>query len=209
MYYVVSWNGGIPLISDRSALSIEQIWDEFTAQLRRFIAGRVRGEADVDDILQEVFIKIHRGLERLDDPSRLHAWVYQITRNAVIDHYRRGGPDVELPEELPDLVAEDEDPEGAEAEVATWLRPMAEDLPEKYREALLLTDIEGLTQKELAERLDISLSGAKSRVQRAREKLKDVLLECCHLEVNRRGRVVEWEPRQQDCRYCTVPLTRK
>jgi RNA polymerase sigma-70 factor, ECF subfamily len=196
-------------MSDRPAMSTEQVWDEFTTQLRRFISGRVRGEAEVDDILQDVFIKIHRGLDRLDEPSRLHAWVYQITRNAIIDHYRRGGLDFEVPEELPDRIAEEEDSEGAEAEVATWLRPMAEDLPEKYREALLLTDIEGLTQKELAERLNISLSGAKSRVQRAREKLKDVLLECCHLEVDRRGRVVEWEPRQEECRYCTVPLTRK
>ena len=196
-------------MSDRPSLSIEQIWVEFTAQLRRFISGRVRDEADVDDILQEVFIKIHRGLDRLDDHSKLHAWVYQITRNAIIDHYRKGGPGVEVPEELPDRIAEEEDSGGAEAEVATWLRPMAEDLPDKYREALLLTDIEGLTQKELAERLDISISGAKSRVQRAREKLKDVLLECCHLEVDRRGKVVDWEPRQDDCRYCTVPLTRK
>lgn len=196
-------------MSDRTTLSIDHIWDEFTAQLRRFIAGRVRGEADVDDILQEVFIKIHRGLERLEDPAKLHAWVYQIARNAIIDHYRQGEQNVEAPSELPDRIAEEGDSEGAEAEVATWLRPMAEDLPEKYREALLLTDIEGLTQKELAERLDISLSGAKSRVQRAREKLKDLLLECCHLEIDRRGRVVDWESRQEDCRYCTVPLTRK
>ena len=196
-------------MSNRPALSIDQVWDEFTAQLRRFISGRVRSEADVDDILQEVFFKIHRGLERLEDPAKLHAWVYQIARNAIIDHYRQGEQNVEVPSELPDRIAEEEDSEGAEAEVATWLRPMAKDLPEKYREALLLTDIEGLTQKELAERLDISLSGAKSRVQRAREKLKDVLLECCHLEVDRRGRVVDWESRQEDCRYCTVPLTRK
>jgi RNA polymerase sigma-70 factor, ECF subfamily len=196
-------------MSDRTTLSIEQIWDEFTAQLRRFISGRVSGEADVEDILQEVFIKIHRGLDRLGDHSRLHAWVYQITRNAITDHYRKGGRGVEATGELQDRIAEDEDPEGAEAEVATCLRPMAEELPEKYREALLLTDIEGLTQKELAARLDISLSGAKSRVQRAREKLKGVLLECCHLEVDRRGRVVDWESRQADCRYCTVPLTRK
>jgi RNA polymerase sigma-70 factor (ECF subfamily) len=74
---------------------------------------------------------------------------------------------------------------------------------------LELTDVQGLTQKELAERLNLSLSGAKSRVQRAREKLKGVLTECCHIEVDRRGRVVDWESRQQDCRYCTVPITRK
>lgn len=86
---------------------------------------------------------------------------------------------------------------------------MMEELPEKYREALHLTEIQGLTQKELAERLNISLSGAKSRVQRAREKLKGVLLECCHVEVDRRGKVMDWESKEPDCRYCTVPLTRK
>ena len=197
------------MMSERAALSTEQVWGEFKAQLRRFVASRVRNEADVEDILQEVFIKIHRGLERLADDARLQAWVYQITRNAVIDHYRRVEQNVEVPSERPDVVAEEDGGEGAESEVAAWLRPLAEDLPEKYREALLLTDIEGLTQKELAERLDISLSGAKSRVQRAREKLKDALLECCHLEVDRRGRVVDWESRWEECHYCTVPLTRK
>ena len=86
---------------------------------------------------------------------------------------------------------------------------MIEELPEKDREALKLTDIEGLTQRELADRLKISVSGAKSRVQRAREKLKEVLLECCHVEVDRLGRVVDWESKEPDCRYCTTPITRK
>ena len=67
-------------MGDRTTLSIDQIY-EFTAQLRRFIASRVCSEADVEDILQEVFIKLHRGFERLDNPAKLHAWVYQIARN--------------------------------------------------------------------------------------------------------------------------------
>jgi RNA polymerase sigma-70 factor, ECF subfamily len=196
-------------MSNHPAVSINQIWDDFTGQLRRFIAGRIRHEADVDDILQEVFIKIHRGLDRLEDPSKLHAWVYQITRNAITDYYRKGDETVEARAELPDIVTEEGGNEEVEAEVATWLRPMMEELPEKYREALQFTDIQGLTQKELAGRLNISLSGAKSRVQRAREKLKGVLLECCHLEVDRRGKVVDWESKEADCRYCTTPLTRK
>ena len=196
-------------MSERTAVSVNQIWDDFTGQLRRFIAGRVRNEADADDILQDVFIKIHRSLDRLEDTSKLQSWVYQITRNAITDHYRKGEPAAEVSSEIPDDVAQEIPTEDVEADVAAWLRPMMEDLPEKYREALLLTDIEGLTQKELAERLDISLSGAKSRVQRAREKLKDVLLGCCHVEVDRRGKVVDWEAKESDCRYCIVPLTRK
>jgi RNA polymerase sigma-70 factor (ECF subfamily) len=196
-------------MSDRQTVSIDQVWEDFTVQLRRFIASRVRNETDAEDVLQEVFIKIHRGIDKLEAPSKLHAWVYQITRNAITDYYRKGDDALEARSELPDVVAEESGNEEVEAEVATWLRPMMEELPDKYREALQLTDIHGLTQKELAERLNISLSGAKSRVQRAREKLKDVLLECCHVEVDRLGRVVDWESKEPDCRYCTVPLTRK
>jgi RNA polymerase sigma-70 factor, ECF subfamily len=196
-------------MSNQQAVSIDQVWDDFTAQLRRFITSRVGNETDADDVLQEVFIKIHRGIDRLEDPSKLHAWVFQITRNAIIDYYRKSDYSVDVTSEFPDVLAEEVGNEEVESEVATWLRPMIAELPEKYREALQLIDLQGLTQKELAERLNISVSGAKSRVQRAREKLKKVLLECCHVEVDRRGKVVDWESREPDCRYCTVPLTRK
>ena len=80
---------------------------------------------------------------------------------------------------------------------------MVGELPEKYREAFLLTDIQGLTQKELSEKLDISLSGAKSRVQRAREKLKETLLDYCHLEFNRAGQIVEYRQRREECQVCS------
>jgi len=196
-------------MTDQQILSIDQVWNDFTIQLRRFIASRVRNETDLEDILQEVFIKIHRGIDKLEDQLKLQAWVYQITRNAIIDHYRKSDDGVEVTSELPDVLAEEDGNQEIESEVAAWLRPMMEELPEKYREALQLTEIHGLTQKELAERLNISISGAKSRVQRAREKLKDVLLECCHVEVDRRGKVVDWESKEPDCRYCTVPLNRK
>ena len=196
-------------MTDGQTLSIDQVWDDFTIQLRRFIASRVRNETDAEDILQEVFIKIHRGIDKLENQLKLEAWVYQITRNAIIDYYRRSDNGVKVTSELPDVLAEENGNEEIESEVAAWLRPMMEELPEKYREALQLTEIEGLTQKELADRLNISISGAKSRVQRAREKLKDVLLECCHVEVDRRGKVVDWESKEPECRFCTVPLTRK
>ena len=196
-------------MTNGQTLTIYQVWDDFTIQLRRFIASRVRNEADAEDILQEVFIKIHRGIDKLENPLKLEAWVYQITRHAIIDYYRRSDNGVKVTAELPDVLAEQNGNEEIESEVAAWLRPMMAELPEKYREALQLTEIQGLTQKELADRLNISISGAKSRVQRAKEKLKDVLLECCHLEVDRRGKVVDWESKEPECRFCTVPLTRK
>ena len=103
-------------ISEQSAVSIDEIWNSFTAQLRRFIASRVHTEADVDDILQEVFIKIHRGIDKLEDPSKLHAWIFQITRNAIADHYRKTEHYVEASDELPEVLAEETASEEVAAE---------------------------------------------------------------------------------------------
>ena len=77
---------------------------------------------------------------------------------------------------------------------------MVESLPADYREALILTEYEGLTQRALAERLGLSFSGAKSRVQRAREKLKAMLLDCCHFEFDRFGKIIDYQP---NCACCT------
>jgi RNA polymerase sigma-70 factor (ECF subfamily) len=181
---------------------ISHIWTEFTEQLRSFIARRVRDEQEVEDILQDVFLKIHANLPQLRNQDRLQAWVYQITRNAITDHYRRQEKTPETTGEDFEDLAEEVTPSEVQTEVAGWLQPMMTELPEKYRQALLLTDIQGLTQQQLADQLDLSLSGAKSRVQRAREKLKDVLLGCCHLEFDRLGRVREYQFKEPSCRFC-------
>jgi RNA polymerase sigma-70 factor (ECF subfamily) len=79
---------------------------------------------------------------------------------------------------------------------------MIHSLPGPYREAILLTELEGLSQVELARRLNISVSGAKSRVQRGRQQLKEMLLDCCEFETDRRGRVYGCTPRGEPCAEC-------
>ena len=154
-------------------MTTDAVWAAFSGRLRGFIAKRVREEVDIDDILQDVFAKIHAGLGDLKDGEKLEAWLFQVARRAVIDHYRKRRL-VELPEE----VAEKASPRDISAEVASWLDPMMSLLTEEDREALRLTDLEGLSQKDLAARLDLSVTGAKSRVQRARVRLKEALLDC-------------------------------
>ena len=88
-------------------------------------------------------------------------------------------------------------------EVVACLKPMIDDLPEKYRQAIVLTEYENLTQKEMSQKLGLSLSGAKSRVQRAREKLKGTLLACCHFEFDRLGNILDYQVKDQTCRYCS------
>ncbi|RPI84651.1 MAG: RNA polymerase sigma factor SigZ [Chloroflexi bacterium] len=169
---------------------LEALWDRYCCRLLGFIRSRVDDEMEAEDILQEVFLRVHRNLCCPPLPEKLEPWIYQITRNLIIDHYRKRKELIEISESEP---AEFDFPEEEpEAELASSLVEMIEELPEPYRQALLLTEYQGLSQKALAEQLGISFSGAKSRVQRARDKLRDMFLACCHFEMDRRGRIIEY-----------------
>jgi RNA polymerase sigma-70 factor (ECF subfamily) len=180
------------------SLSVETVWNTFNTPLERFIRGRVPDEQIASDLLQDVYLKIHTHLDTLRDDERLQSWVYQIARNAVHDYYRSHKPVVELPETIADP---DELDSGDDftARVAAMVREMMVYLPEEYREALILTEFEGLTQKELAERLGLSLPGAKSRVQRGKKLLRELLLTCCHFQFDRLGKVIDYQPRCHCC----------
>jgi RNA polymerase sigma-70 factor, ECF subfamily len=169
------------------------VYEQFDAPLRRFVAARV-GDADAAaDILQDIYLRIHARLETLRDCRALPGWLFQIARHTVIDHLRSRRPAGESTEDLP--APEDADGDDEIRELARGLAPMIEELPGKYREALVLTLYRGLTQQDLSRHLGISLSGAKSRVQRARDLLKDRLLECCHFELDRRGGIIGYQER--------------
>jgi len=169
---------------------VKKLWTDFSRTLRAFIAGRVADPAAADDLLQEVFVRIHAGIGTVRDDSKIRSWVYQIARNAIIDHYRSRTTTVEFDERShPGGGAEEEN---ATMKLASSVRDMIESLPEPYREAVLMAELEGLTQKELANRVGISLSGAKSRVQRGRQMLKEMLLNCCHFEFDSRGGIIDY-----------------
>lgn len=178
-------------------------WKDLEAKLRPFIARRVGNRADVDDVLQDVFLRMQRGIGALRDEQRFGPWVYQVARSSIIDHRRVAarhplppGPRGAEPEELTasEAACDEEDGE-VEREVASYIAPFVAMLPSPYREALTLTELEGLTQKQAAEMLGISLSGTKSRVQRGRAQLRRALEDCCHIALDPRGRVIACEPR--------------
>ncbi len=175
-----------PAVDSRRDLAA--LWQEFARPLRGFLRSRVRTEADADDLLQEVFLKVHSGLPQLHDASKLQGWVYRIARNAIADHHRRG-PREEPVAEFPDI-AESLDGED-EVDLRPAIRRMVAALPAEAREAIVLTEFQGLSQAELATRFGISLSGAKSRVQRARTALRKMMDDCCCFEFDRRGRVID------------------
>jgi RNA polymerase sigma-70 factor (ECF subfamily) len=189
-----------------NAAETEALWRAFSKPLRAFVLRRVHEAQDADDILQEVFVRIHRSLGSLRQMDSLPAWLFQITRNAVADHYRsrreRGQP-LDADFYAPAAANQDRDEQTGLSELSACLAPMIAALPEKYRDALVMTALNGLSQQEAANRLGVSLSGAKSRIQRGRRQIKDMLQACCRVELDRLGGVVDFAPRSNGgCRYC-------
>jgi RNA polymerase sigma-70 factor (ECF subfamily) len=162
--------------------TVEGIWSEFAPYLKSFISSRLAEPQAAEDLLQDVFVKLQSDLDQLKDPAKLKGWLFLVARNAIIDYYRTRKKFSQLPESLPAELSEHE----TEAkELKALFHRLLQNLPEPYRQVLLLTEFEGLTQAQLAERLGISLSGAKSRVQRGRELLKERLLDHCRREFSR------------------------
>ena len=176
----------------------EQVWKQYHAGLQGFIRSRVSDRASADDILQDVFVRIHSQMDTLKESAKLQSWIYRIARNAIIDYYRAHKKTEELPETLTAPEPEEGD-EGSGKEIAGCIRPMIESLPEHYREAIMLSELEGLTQREVAERQGLSLPGAKARVQRGRAMMKEMLLDCCHFEFDSRGGVIDYQSKGASC----------
>ena len=187
-------------------------WQELDGNLRAFIARRVRNQADVDDLVQRVLLQIVKGVGTLRDAERLHAWVYRTARNVIVDHYRAAGSrrdytagdatDLESADAAAPHESIDEDEGTALRELATCLAPMIDRLPEAYREAVRVVDLEGVTQGAAAERAGVSLSGMKSRVQRGRQQLRAILEECCRVDLDQRGSISSYATRRADACGC-------
>jgi RNA polymerase sigma-70 factor, ECF subfamily len=184
-------------------------WRELEARLRPYVARRVRGPADVDDVVQDVFVRLQRGLSSLRDGERFGGWVYRVAEHAVVDHLRArarhplaNGHAAETKVDTGEVA--DADP-ALEADLAECVALFVTRLPSPYREAITLTELQGLTQKDGAEMLGLSLSGMKSRVQRGREQIRRMFEECCEISTDARGHVLDCTPRSldevsEDCR---------
>jgi RNA polymerase sigma-70 factor (ECF subfamily) len=165
----------------------------FSTKLRAFVRRRVRDEATADDVAQEVLLKVFRSRATLRDEQRIEAWIYQIARTALSDHYRRGRTSEALTEsvaaETPDEVT------ALRESVIASMKAFLEELPEAYREPVRLAELERLPLAKIALRLGLSLTAVKSRVRRGRAMLKKKLQDCCRFEFDRMGKVIDWERR--------------
>ena len=176
----------------------ENIWLEYHKELKRFVLSKVKDKDIANDILQDTFLKLHSKIDTLQSDEKLKPWLYQIIRNVITDHFRKqkhnvDAENIDLPEEFENS--------GSNRQFANCMQPHINKLPLKYKEALVKTEFQNYSQLKLAEELKISYSGAKSRVQRAKELLKRYFRECCDISTDKYGNVLNYESKH-DCKLC-------
>jgi RNA polymerase sigma-70 factor (ECF subfamily) len=181
---------------------------ELHERVQAFVARRVSSHADAEDIAQEVMLRVHRHSAELEHAERMLGWVYRIATNAITDHYRRparrelpSGHAADVPEPEP-LAGVEPDPDELRRELAACLAPLIERLSPLYRQALELTEFDGISQVDAAAALGLSVSGMKARVQRGRAQLRELLLECCEVQLDRRRQVTDVRSRGEACGTC-------
>ena len=170
-------------------MTTANIWNNFKDEIHGFIKTRVNSPENAEDILQDVFAKIHRKASTIKEKEKLTSWVYQITRNTIIDYYKKkklltytDNLNTSLPEKIDENISKD---------FSKCLQPLINKLADKDRDALHKTSFENMSQKDYAKEQGISYSTAKSRVQRARQKLKTLFVECCQIEADKYGNIID------------------
>jgi RNA polymerase sigma-70 factor (ECF subfamily) len=179
-------------------------WQDVAARLRPFIARRV-APTEIDDVMQDVFVRMQRGLPQLRDEERFTSWLFQIARSSVAEHMRtRARHPIADDADQETAAATEEDDREAARHLAGCVSMFVAQLPSPYREAVTLVELEGKTAKEAAELVGISVSGMKSRVQRGRAQLRELFERCCEIAVDARGKPTDFTPRAQpSCKSCS------
>ena len=168
---------------------VPELWSEHKDALRNFILKRVHDQEDANDILQDVLLKVYNFCITKSGVSNVRSWLFQIAHNTIVDRVRKNR--LITGEDLPEIP--DEFETSAYPEAAEYILPMINLLPVQYALPLRLSDIEGLKQAEIAEKLNLGLSATKSRIQRARQMLKDIFIECCVLETGAGGELISFD----------------
>lgn len=180
-------------------MELDEIWQQYRGRLRAFLHARVSNPSDVEELLQEISIKVFTGLSSLEDRSKLQSWLFQTANRTIIDFYRKSGREKGVhPDDLWYTSDDPEVREGLEGCVAPFINALPPDA------ARMMTEIElnGVSQQEYAVRHGLQYSTLKSRVQKARADLRDVFDECCQLSFDLRGGLEDYQANPDGCKKC-------
>jgi len=167
-------------------------WHHHEGELRRWLISRLGNPVDAEDLLQDVFEKAMLQGERFCSVENARAWLFRVARNRLIDRYRMQHHQVELPENLP-AVEKDLD---AVDELSECLPRVLSELSDEDSEVITLCDLDGISQHRYAQMKGVSLPAAKSRIQRARKRMRQRLESGCQVQMDEAGKVCCFVPRE-------------
>jgi RNA polymerase sigma-70 factor (ECF subfamily) len=185
-------------MSNKHSMNNYEIWRELSGKLHGYLLVNVKNEEVAKDILQDVFLKILEKKKLFKSDENYRGWVFRITENLMIDYFRKNKKNNEL-QIITDTYESSEDLPESYERLMPALNEFINNLPRKYKNPLILSDLKGMKQKQIAKRLNLSLSGAKSRIQRARQLLKKKFLECSSYEFDKQGRIIDFHPNSNKC----------
>lgn len=180
-------------------MNIQYIWQEYRRHLKAFLHSKVSNPADVEELLQEILLKTHQNIGSLKAHDKLRPWLFKLAHNAIIDFYRQQGRQQTLSE---DELWYGEYSDDIAQKLSECIRPIIKGLPEAVADLIIAVDLEGQSQKALAKEMGISYSALKSRVQRGRVQMRSLFESCCHLELDRQGKVIDYQARSKSCARC-------
>jgi RNA polymerase sigma-70 factor (ECF subfamily) len=173
--------------------NIFEIWEEYKSSLFGYIKKRVTDEDDAKDILQDVLLKSYQYCSKGKTVLYLKSWLYKITQNSIIDYHKKANKNISISFDVVDANSE----KSILGEASDYIKVLLKLLPDDYARPLYMSDIEGIDQKTIAKNLELTLSNTKSRIQRARIKLKERFLECCVVSFGESGEMVSFDIKPQ------------
>lgn len=179
------------MIVETASSCLDAAWRQYAPELRAWMRHRLSQPQDVDDLMQDLFIKAFQQGQRFCDIANARAWLYEVARNALADRMKLRREMVALPD---DLACQDEDVAVVDMLTVCLPRVLSE-LDAQDRDALVCCDIEGMPQAVFAEKMGIKLSTAKSRLQRARQRLRERMNSACQVKLDCLGQVQDFVPR--------------
>lgn len=163
---------------------IETAFVQLRQSLRGYLSRQLPDETTADDLLQELFVKALSARQSGRRIGNLGGWLYAAARTTLVDFYRSRGESMEAIDERLHPSDDQENPLRVHTELSACLEPFMQRLPPRYRDALVGSELNGRTLRSLAEKEGVSVSALKSRVSRGRGMLRQMLLDCCHVELH-------------------------
>lgn len=182
-------------------MTTKAVWETYNIEIKNFILSKIQDKHIANDLLQEVFIKVHTKINTLRDIDKLKSWIFSITRNTLLDYFKSSKRTINTQKNNIEVLDESILLSDNHSEY-DCLYGIIKNLPKKYRDPLFMADIKGMKQRSIANILKLPLPTVKSQIQRARRMIGQGFMDCCGFELNDKGFLVGEVKPKENCNVC-------